>query len=122
MKNNGFTLQKRIRSFYYAFRGISLLVRKEPNAWIHCTAALCAVVAGCLTDISVTEWVIVSLCIGMVLAAEAFNSAIEALADRVSPQYDEAIKHTKDLAAGGVLLVALAAAAAGLLIFIPKLI
>ena len=57
----------------------------------------------------------------MVLAAEAVNSAIEALADRVSPGYDEAIKRTKDLAAGAVLLTAIAAAAVGLLIFIPKI-
>ena len=49
------------------------------------------------------------------------NSAIEALADRVSPGYDEAIKRTKDLAAGAVLLTAIAAAAVGLLIFIPKI-
>ena len=51
----------------------------------------------------------------------AFLSAIEALADRVSPAYDEAIKRTKDLAAGAVLLLAIASAVVGLIIFLPKL-
>ena len=64
---------------------------------------------------------IICLCIGLVLSAEAVNSAIEALADRVSPAYDEAIKRTKDLAAGAVLLLAIASAVVGLIIFLPKL-
>ena len=62
-----------------------------------------------------------SVYVGLVLSAEAVNSAIEALADRVSPAYDEAIKRTKDLAAGAVLLLAIASAVVGLIIFLPKL-
>lgn len=119
MKNNGFTLRKRLRSFKFAFRGIKLLIRHEHNAWIHCFAALCVVAAGCFFRISRMEWVAVWLAIGGVLAAEAVNSSIEALADVVSPGYNEAIKRAKDLAAGAVLLLALAAAIVGLIIFVP---
>lgn len=122
MKNDGFTLRKRIRSFKYAFHGIFLLISREHNVWIHCFAAVCAITAGILLHISPMEWIVVTLCIGLVLAAEAVNSAIEALADRVSPEYDEAIKRTKDLAAGAVLLLAIAVAITGLIIFLPKLI
>ena len=71
--------------------------------------------------LSSMEWIVICLCIGLVLSAEAVNSAIEALADRVSPAYDEAIKRTKDLAAGAVLLLAIASAVVGLIIFLPKL-
>ena len=56
----------------------------------------------------------------MVLAAEAVNSSIEALADLVSPGYNEAIKRTKDLAAGAVLILAIGAATIGCIIFLPK--
>ena len=63
----------------------------------------------------------VSFAIGMVLAAEAVNSSIEALCDLVSPGYNEAIKKAKDLAAGAVLILAIAAATVGLIIFIPKI-
>lgn len=121
MKNDGFTLRKRLRSFRYAFNGIRLLVRHEHNAWIHCFAAVCAVTAGWLTGLSAAEWIAVTFAIGLVLAAEAVNSAIEALADVVSPEYNEGIKRAKDLAAGAVLLLAVAAAVTGLIIFIPKL-
>lgn len=121
MKNEGFTFRKRIRSFGYAFNGIRLLITKEHNAWIHCFAAICVVIAGAVLGLSRMEWVAVVIVIGAVLAAEAVNSSIEALADLVSPEYNEAIKHTKDLAAGAVLLMAIAAAIVGLIIFIPKI-
>ena len=122
MKNDGFTFRKRLRSFRYAFNGIRLLITKEHNAWIHCFAAVCVVVAGILLGLSEMEWIAVVIVIGAVLAAEAVNSALEAIADFVSPEYSEAIKRTKDLAAGAVLIMAIAAAIVGGIIFFPKLI
>lgn len=83
---------------------------------------MCVVVVGALVGLSALEWAAVVLCIGVVLAAEGINSAIEALCDRVSPDYDEAIKHAKDLAAGAVLIVAIMSVVVGLLIFVPKII
>lgn len=121
MKNDGFTFRKRAKSFKFAFHGIRLLITKEHNAWIHCFAAVCVLIAGALLGLSRMEWVAVAIAIGAVLAAEAVNSSIEALADLVSPEYNEAIKRTKDLAAGAVLLMAIAAAIVGLIIFIPKI-
>ena len=56
------------------------------------------------------------------LQAEAINSAIEAISDLVSPEYNESIKQTKDLAAGAVLIMAIVAVIIGLIIFIPKII
>ncbi len=122
MEKETFSWRKRGASFKYAFHGICRLVSKEHNARIHCAVALCVIVAGVVFELNPTEWMIVAICIGGVLAAEGFNSAIEALADRVSANYDEAIKNAKDLAAGAVLLFVVAAVAVGLLIFIPKII
>ena len=122
MKNDGFTFRKRTRSFKYAFNGIRLLIGHEHNAWIHCFAAVCVIIMGIVLGLSRMEWIAVAIVIGAVLAAEAINSSIEALADVVSPEYNEAIKRTKDLAAGAVLLMAITAAIVGLIIFIPKII
>ena len=116
MKNSGFTLKKRLKSFCYAFNGVFLLLRYEHNAWIHASVALCVIVAGSLIGLSSTEWLFIVVAIGTVLAAEAINSSIEALSE-----YNEAIKRTKDLAAGAVLILSIAAAITGLIIFLPKL-
>lgn len=121
MKNNGFTFRKRLKSFRFAFNGIRLLIRNEHNAWIHCAAAIAVIAAGLFFGLSKMEWIAVTIVIGAVFAAEAVNSAIESLADFVSPDYAETIKKTKDLAASSVLIMAIAAAIVGLIIFIPKI-
>ena len=72
-------LQKRIKSFAYAFTGIGSFLRKEHNAWIHCIAIIIVTITGFIIGISRMEWVAVLLCFGLVLAAEAFNTAIERL-------------------------------------------
>jgi diacylglycerol kinase len=112
---------KRILSFKYAFQGLIELFRSEPNARIHLMMAVLALCLGIWLRLSPTEWAIISLCIAGVLAAEAFNTAVEYLTDLVSPDYHVLAGKTKDVAAAGVLLTAIGAAIAGLWIFGPKL-
>jgi diacylglycerol kinase len=122
MTKTPFSMKARLRSFTYAFQGWKVLLGNEHNARIHLVAALMAVLAGFFLDISSGEWVIIVLCIGLVLAAESFNSAIEYLCNFVSPQYHELIKKIKDLSALAVLFIALAALISGIIIFLPKII
>lgn len=119
MREKKFSVKERLNSFRYAFRGVSILLRNEHNARIHLCAALLAIGGGLYFNITVTEWMAVIFAIGIVFCAEAVNSAIEYLADAVSPEYNELIGKAKDLAAGAVLFVAIAAAIAGCIIFIP---
>ena len=120
-KENLSYLQKRRRAFRCAGNGCWRLVRQEAHARIHLIAAVAVIVVGAIVGLSATEWCLVALCIGMVFMAEAFNTAIEKLADRVSKDYDPLIGAAKDVAAGAVLFISLAAAAVGLIIFIPKI-
>lgn len=115
-------IKKRIKSFGYAFQGIGNFIRKEPNAWIHFTAVVVVTSLGIYYGISATEWCIVILCFGLVLMAEAFNTAIERLVDLVSPDFHPLAGTIKDVAAGAVLLGAIAAAIVGCIIFIPYII
>ncbi|MDE6670262.1 MAG: diacylglycerol kinase family protein [Muribaculaceae bacterium] len=117
----GFSFRARVRSFGYAWQGIKTLVVNEHNARIHLFATICVVGVGLLLKLSTLEWAVVALCIGGVFMAEALNSAVEALCDKVSPDYDPLIGKAKDLAAGAVLLFVCGAAVAGLCVFVPKL-
>ncbi len=122
MKPEKFSWRKRARSFGYAFEGIRTLLKDEHNSRIHLCAIIAVIAAGAFLGLSPTEWCIVALCCGSVITAEAMNSAIEAIADLVSRERHPLIKKAKDVAAAGVLVSAIAAAAAGLIIFIPKII
>ena len=68
-----------------------------------------------------TEWAIIALTIGIVLAAEAFNTVAEAVVDLVAAEYHPLAKVAKDVAAGAVLVMAIAAVIVGLLILGPPL-
>lgn len=122
MKQEKFSIAKRLKSFTYAFSGLRMLFREEHNAWIHLFATVCVIVAGFVFHISPLEWVAVVFAIGLVIGGEAFNTAIEILADVVCPERDERIKKVKDLSAAAVLVSALTALTIGLIIFIPKII
>lgn len=116
-----FSIKKRLRSFVYAGKGLKSFFRKEHNAWIHCFITIIVIFLGIVLHISVYEWIAIILCIGLVFAAEAFNTAIERLVNFVSPERNDKAGDVKDIAAGAVLICAITAAIVGLIIFIPKL-
>lgn len=107
------------RSFRNAFAGICLAMG-ERNMKIHLATAIGVVACSCIFNLSRLEWLILLLNIAGVLVAETFNTAIERLADRVCPTYDDAIRGVKDIAAGAVVIMAVCAAISGIIIFIPK--
>jgi diacylglycerol kinase len=121
MKQQSFSIKKRIRSFGYALNGLKILVQEEHNARIHLFVTICVVVAGIALKISITEWIDVVFAIGFVIALEAINSSIENIADFVSPEKHNWIKKIKDISAAGVLIASIAAAVIGIIIFIPKI-
>ena len=109
----------RARSIAHALRGIRVLIVTQPNAMLHVVTAVAVVALGLFFGLSLIEWALVAVSIAAVLASEAFNTALEFLADAVQPDHDTLIGRAKDLAAGAVLLTSLGAAAVGLLIFLP---
>lgn len=115
----GFSIQSRFKSFGYAFSGLGLLLKAEHNAWIHLAATLVVIAVSFALGISVSDWRWIIVAIALVWSAEAFNTAIEGLCDIVSPGFDERIRVAKDVAAGGVLVFALAAALIGALTLGP---
>src|SRR5258708_6413012 len=97
------------------------MLRTQTNAWIHAVAALCAIIAGFFFGISRLEWCAVVGAIGLVLTAEGLNTAIEVVVDLASPGRHPLAERAKDVAAGAVLLAALAALVIGLLVFGPRI-
>jgi diacylglycerol kinase len=116
-----FDLVARANSFRFAGRGVWALVRTQHNAWIHAAATVAVCAAAVWLGVSRLEWVLLALAMGAVWTAEAFNTAIELLADAVSPERHPLIGRAKDVAAGAVLLSAIASAIVGLLVLGPPL-
>jgi diacylglycerol kinase len=115
-------MRRWLNSARHAVNGIARLLREERNARIEAVLGVLAILLGIITQITALEWLVLFLCIGMVLAAEAFNAAIERLADMHTTEHDERVKALKDMAAGAVLITSIAALAAGIVIFLPRLV
>lgn len=122
MKEEKFSIAKRLKSFTYAFHGLRVLIKEEHNARIHLFATVCVVAAGILFKISLMEWVAVVFAIGLVFSFEIINTSVEHIANFICPERDDRIKRIKDLAAAAVLVSAITAAVIGLIVFIPKII
>jgi len=122
MKSQSFSIKKRLKSFIYAANGLKTAIAEEHNARIHVVAAITALACSALLRISSLEWCAVIFAIGFVFAMELFNSAIENIADFISPKKHETIKKVKDMSAAAVLASAVAAFAVGMIVFVPKII
>lgn len=115
-------LKDRVRSFGYAWEGIVYLVKSQHNAWIHLIVTVLAIGVGFWLGISRSDWGLLVLAMMGVWMGEAVNTAVEAIVDMVQPDFHPMAKIAKDVAAGGVLLSAVAAAIVGLLILGPPLV
>ncbi len=122
MNRENFSIKKRLESFKYAFNGLKILILEEHNARIHILATILVIISGFLFEISTLEWLAIIFAIGFVVACEIINSAIENLADFISPNKNEIIKKVKDLSAAAVLISALTAIVVGIIVFLPKMI
>ncbi len=110
-------MNKLIRGFSYAIKGIRVALREQANLKIHLFISCLVVVAAYFLKLNTIEWVIILLCIALVISLELINSSIEALVDLISPDRNEQAGKVKDIAAGAVLIAAVIASLIGLIIF-----
>lgn len=112
-------MQNRINSIKHAIRGGWTLFSTQTHAKFHALATLAVIIAGIVCKVTISEWVFLIIAISIVWTAEAFNTAIEFLADEVSLEFRELIKKAKDVAAFAVLVTAMSASIIGILVFWP---
>lgn len=110
-----------LQSFRNAFRGIYFFFREQRNARIHGVAALAVIGLGAWLRLPVSDWCLLLLCMVAVIGMEMINTAVEYLADVVSPEHNPRIGKLKDIAAGAVLVVSLGALICGVLIVLIPL-
>lgn len=112
-------MRRLLKSFTCAFNGIYLAVKSELNFKIHITAMILSVAVGVYVGLDRVEWGLVIFAIGLVLAAELFNTAMEKMGDEVAGgRQSPSMKTVKDISAAAVLIAAVTALAIGTIILI----
>src|ERR1051326_1619957 len=106
-----------VDSFRYALDGILHGFRAQRHMRFHFIVAVLALLAGVIYGLTRAELLVLLFSIALVLIAEMFNTAVEAVVDLVTQSYHPLAKHAKDVAAGAVLVAALNAIVVGLILF-----
>lgn len=114
-----FSLAARLKSFKAAGQGLHVLVREEHNARVHLVATVLVVLLAVVLGAAKDDWLVLIVVISLVWITEALNTAIENLADKISPETDPLIGKAKDVACLAVTIASLCALVCGLLVFIP---
>ena len=105
----------------HAVDGIQYVISHERNFRIETIFAILVTIASFIFKVSLIEWSILILVIGIILALEMINTAIERCVDLVTKEYKELAKIAKDVAAGSVLVMSMFSVILGIIIFLPKI-
>src|SRR5262245_51515045 len=103
--------------FRDALRGLKYGIRGHSSFFVHFFVAALVVVVAVALGCDNSDWCALLLCIGLVLTAELFNSAIETLHRGLDPETRERNWRALDIAAGAVLMASITAAVVGVVIF-----
>ncbi len=109
------------QSFCHALEGLAYVVRYERNARIHLAVALLVIALGFWLGLEPGQWAPLAVAIALVFAGEMLNTVVELTIDMITPHHNAHAKHIKDVAAGAILVNALAAVVIGLLVLGPPL-
>lgn len=104
-----------------AFRGLKLGIRGHSSFFVHFFVTALVLAASIVFRCTLIEWCLLLGCIGLVLTAELFNSAIETLFHGLDDGTKKRTFPCLDIAAGAVLLASITAALIGSIIFLRHL-
>ena len=110
-------MNKVIQSFGWAISGLRIVWREEVNFRIEAAVAVVVTAGGIYLHFTKLEWAFILVCISAVLSSEIINTAVEDLCNKIEPNTDPIIGKIKDMMGGFVLVVCLASAIIGIMVF-----
>lgn len=115
-------LKRILYSTKYSIDGLIYAYRNEKSLWLHAALSSLAIVVGLIVDLSVYEWCIVLISLGIILAFELVNTAMEACVDMVTTEFNSLAKIAKDCCSAATFVTTVIGAILIFSICIPKII
>lgn len=104
-----------------ACEGIIYSLKTQKHLRIHFVSSLLVIFLALIFNVSITDFLILSILITLVITMELINTAIEIILDDIRKDFHISVKHAKDISAGAVLLSATTAFFGGIFIFFKYL-
>ena len=115
-------LNRIIFSSKYSIEGLAYAYKTEKSLVLHSILSTCAIILGFVLNISINQWIVLLIALGVILMIELLNTAIEAVVDMVTLEYNELAKIAKDCGSAGAFVASIIGLIIALVIFIPKII
>ena len=116
------SLRRLIKSLKDALHGLKFTFKNEQNFRIQILIGLVVIILAFVFPLKIWEIILLILLMTLVLVMELLNTAFEHFTDLVKPRLNHYVFIIKDVMAAAVLLIALGAAAIGIIIFLPHFI
>ena len=108
-----------LKSIKYSFDGLFYAYRYEQSLWLHAIAVLIAVGLGIFFRIKISEWAIIFIALGIILALELLNTAIEAAVDLTTTKIHPLAKIAKDCGSAASFVMSIVSFVISLFVFGP---
>ena len=108
-----------IKSIKYSLDGLFYAYRYEQSLWIHGFAVILAIVLGFIFKIKLAEWAIIFIALGIILALELINTAIEAAVDLTTTEIHPLAKVAKDCGSAASFVMSIVSIVISLFVFGP---
>ena len=114
-------IKRFIASFMNSFEGLKYAYRYEQSMLLHFFAIITTIGLGIFLKISIIEWAVCVVALGLIMGVELINTSLEAVVDLCCPEIHPLAKIAKDTASAAVFTLSTTAAISELIIFVPKI-
>lgn len=111
-----------VKSFGYSIEGLKYAYKYEQSMFVHVIFTVLVIAVNLFFKVDKVTWLLSLIAIGVVLAAELINTAIEAVVDLVTLEIHPLAKIAKDCGSAATFVLACMAAALGFIVYVPYII
>lgn len=119
-RKKSFTLTSFLNVIKYSMQGYAHFYKYERSAILHLIVAVMIILGSLTLNMTAVEWLFMIFILLTMLAIELLNTAIEAICDLVSPEYNKLVKVAKDTASAATFSISIALVIAAIIIYVPK--
>lgn len=122
LKKRNITPKTVIQTIKNSINGIICYARDGKSIILYLVGLIFEIIMGIVFNINGLEWILIIIIMGVILAVELLNTAIEAACDAITKHYNPLIKIAKDCGSGATFIIFTVSVILNLIIFIPKII
>ena len=105
------------KSVKYSIEGLYYAYRYEQSLWLHGLVTILAIIMGFIFKISFSEWAIIFIALGAILALELINTAIEAAVDLTTTEIHPLAKIAKDCGSAASFVMSIVSIVISMFVF-----